>query len=333
MCHEEKIKHLKKIDGIGDKTAQVLIDIDIIECKELMFSVNDICKEAESLKERIEEKFLEGNSERRLPSKESLVKFIKSANKGDWQYSQAKKRYHDLIVRTFQKLLYYCKYDMLNNENHKWRNDNCQSINIDSEINWNKFENFIKIFNEDQSRKRLKLLTKFRNDYNKKTIVEKRNRYLGKMEKIKLSQYKFKNDFLSYFENNILSYKIFQAKYHKDGEKSKRKCAYCGINEEQIEKLNSNEKLRTKRIYTRGQSMEVDQIDPNEGYNDVNIKLACYWCNNAKTDEFNYDEFRTISDGIRKVWNKRIEDYNKQPDLAKQDEIKIIPDPEDKDKK
>ncbi|WP_188117205.1 hypothetical protein [Campylobacter concisus] len=34
--------------------------------------------------------------------------------------------------------------------------------------------------------------------------------------------------------------------------------------------------------------------------------MACYWCNNAKTDEFSPEEFKPIAEGIREVWNKRL---------------------------
>jgi len=34
--------------------------------------------------------------------------------------------------------------------------------------------------------------------------------------------------------------------------------------------------------------------------------MACYWCNNAKTDEFDGDEFKEIGEAIKKVWKKRL---------------------------
>ena len=34
--------------------------------------------------------------------------------------------------------------------------------------------------------------------------------------------------------------------------------------------------------------------------------MACYWCNNAKTDEFSPEEFKPIAEGIRKAWNERL---------------------------
>lgn len=41
--------------------------------------------------------------------------------------------------------------------------------------------------------------------------------------------------------------------------------------------------------------------------------MACYWCNNAKTDEFTAEEFKEIGKEIRKIWDVRLaskSDYN-----------------------
>jgi len=35
--------------------------------------------------------------------------------------------------------------------------------------------------------------------------------------------------------------------------------------------------------------------------------MSCYWCNNAKTDEYIPSEFKEIARGINHVWNKRLE--------------------------
>jgi len=34
--------------------------------------------------------------------------------------------------------------------------------------------------------------------------------------------------------------------------------------------------------------------------------MSCYWCNNAKTDEFFVDEFKEIARGINYAWQKRL---------------------------
>jgi len=77
-------------------------------------------------------------------------------------------------------------------------------------------------------------------------------------------------------------------------------CAYCGISM----KLINDIKLYTKRA--RGYSMEIDQKDPYGYYSDDNCVACCYWCNNAKTDEFSVKEFKEIARGINAVWNQRL---------------------------
>lgn len=34
--------------------------------------------------------------------------------------------------------------------------------------------------------------------------------------------------------------------------------------------------------------------------------MSCYWCNNAKTDEFTFEEFEEIGKSFGLVWNKRL---------------------------
>lgn len=88
-------------------------------------------------------------------------------------------------------------------------------------------------------------------------------------------------------------------------------CKYCNISQSSITKLIENEIFQTKRFVNgRGWKLEVDKIDPNGEYNKNNIVACCYWCNNAKTDEFNEVEFNPIGNIIKEIWNNRIENYN-----------------------
>lgn len=85
------------------------------------------------------------------------------------------------------------------------------------------------------------------------------------------------------------------------------KCCYCEITQDQIDQLFASKQVFTKREKTRGRSLELERVKPNEKY-DVpdNLKLACYWCNNAKSDEFTEEEFIPIAKQIRKVWDARL---------------------------
>ena len=65
--------------------------------------------------------------------------------------------------------------------------------------------------------------------------------------------------------------------------------------------------------YKRGQLerkiqfiLEIDRKRPNEEYTTDNSVLCCYWCNNAKTDEFCATEFKAIGEEIGKIWRKRL---------------------------
>jgi len=105
----------------------------------------------------------------------------------------------------------------------------------------------------------------------------------------------------------------FRKFYGKD--EMDRECAYCGIKESEINKLFTAGRISTKRWGTRGRAMEVDRRDPRKSYvhrgTESNIALCCYWCNNAKTDEFNDNEFFKIAQAIKDVWKKRLEQISK----------------------
>lgn len=83
------------------------------------------------------------------------------------------------------------------------------------------------------------------------------------------------------------------------------KCEYCGISLEEIEALADKRMLHKKN--DRGWSLEIDRLNSNYEYTRDNCVMACYWCNNAKTDEFTEDEFKEIGKSIKKVWEKRLQ--------------------------
>ena len=85
------------------------------------------------------------------------------------------------------------------------------------------------------------------------------------------------------------------------------KCSYCGISTEQIAQLGEKAQLHNKRSETRGYTLEIDRKEPNLEYTKDNCCMSCYWCNNAKTDEFSVKEFKEIARGINAVWNERMQ--------------------------
>jgi len=86
-------------------------------------------------------------------------------------------------------------------------------------------------------------------------------------------------------------------------------CEYCKITLDTINKLADNQQI-FKKPYQRGYTMEIDRKKPNLEYTTENCVPCCYWCNNAKTDEFNDEEFRPIAEEIRKALEKRLQDDN-----------------------
>jgi hypothetical protein len=81
-------------------------------------------------------------------------------------------------------------------------------------------------------------------------------------------------------------------------------CAYCQITIEEINRLGDAGQLRKKNY--RGWTLEIDRRDSNLEYKPDNCVMACYWCNNAKTDEFTYEEFVHIGNEIKAIWRKRM---------------------------
>lgn len=82
---------------------------------------------------------------------------------------------------------------------------------------------------------------------------------------------------------------------------SQKKCYYCGCGLEEIERFHN--KRYSKRHNTRGKSLEVDRLEDAE-YSKDDCVLACYWCNNAKSDVFTQPEFMQIGKEIGKVIRK-----------------------------
>ncbi len=102
---------------------------------------------------------------------------------------------------------------------------------------------------------------------------------------------------------------VFQKWY----DSRKGSCDYCG--------LTSDESLllfhgypKSTRGGRRGKRLEIDRINPsikNYGQDINNLALACYWCNNAKTNYFTFEEFKKIGERIKDIQDARIENLIK----------------------
>lgn len=106
-----------------------------------------------------------------------------------------------------------------------------------------------------------------------------------------------------HFEDHcFLSREKFTEFYNKAG----NKCHYCNISEEAISELRELGRIKTKRFITRGKTLEIDRIDSFKPYEEGNLALCCYWCNNAKTDEFSVEEFKKIGKVMERIWQERL---------------------------
>lgn len=95
-------------------------------------------------------------------------------------------------------------------------------------------------------------------------------------------------------------------KFYGKSEDYDRTCIYCKLTESNIRELFQAKKIFTKRIYSRGITMEVDKKDPKKPYELSNLMMSCYWCNNAKTDEFSAEEFQEVAKALKEIWIKRL---------------------------
>lgn len=88
-------------------------------------------------------------------------------------------------------------------------------------------------------------------------------------------------------------------------------CFYCGISVTQsnmfrtllLRKFKSEGRGQGK-LKTRGKSFEIDRKDGIK-YSSENCVLACYFCNNAKSDIFSSKEFEKLGAEIGKIIGKK----------------------------
>jgi hypothetical protein len=91
-------------------------------------------------------------------------------------------------------------------------------------------------------------------------------------------------------------------------------CCYCGVEEIDLERyFNNNNKQYYRneedKARQRGKYLEIERIvtapkDKNK-YTIQNTDLACYICNNAKSDFISPKNFKPIACGINNFWNNQ----------------------------
>jgi hypothetical protein len=125
----------------------------------------------------------------------------------------------------------------------------------------------------------------------------------SKTENIKSSHSLLFKEFEKDYIENTFPKKFSEKEFENLVCKKENHCQYCKITIEDIEKLAENRKIFKKNF--RGWSLEIDRKDSNLEYTQDNCVVACYWCNNAKTDEFTFEEFKSIGRSIQEIWENR----------------------------
>ena len=84
-----------------------------------------------------------------------------------------------------------------------------------------------------------------------------------------------------------------------------KKCCYCGVEEADLKKYFHGKNTQYKDARQRGKFLEVERVitAPENKYSKENCRLACYICNNAKSDFLSAESFEPIARGINKFWN------------------------------
>ncbi|MCB0536944.1 MAG: hypothetical protein KDE33_05380 [Bacteroidetes bacterium] len=89
------------------------------------------------------------------------------------------------------------------------------------------------------------------------------------------------------FENFNRFYKWYRTQYQSQ----EGKCYYCKTDEKVIASLFEN-KFHNRKRTTRGKHLEIERRDATDNlYNEGNCVLACYFCNNDKSDIFEESEY------------------------------------------
>lgn len=97
--------------------------------------------------------------------------------------------------------------------------------------------------------------------------------------------------------DSFLNFESFEKWYNSQ----EKVCHYCGLLEKESQEIVMTSILKSNRFpqdgkLGRGQSrgvwLEVDRIKPKENYSPENCVLACYYCNNDKSDIFHGDDYK-----------------------------------------
>ena len=163
-----------------------------------------------------------------------------------------------------------------------------------------------------------KYLTSSEQNENKKEQIFKVNKKIITTKKEVKLENKLKADYNRRKKNNLNDFETYEQfknwYYNQD-----KKCSYCDIKEDEIRFIVLNGLLKSKRFpengvlkqgKARGFYLEVDRKNSNLNYSTENCVLACYFCNNDKSDVFDFDSYNKFFLNRRNYLLDLIDKYN-----------------------
>ena len=89
-------------------------------------------------------------------------------------------------------------------------------------------------------------------------------------------------------------------------------CHYCNTSILQIRGLLNSGIISGRAVGgggIRGANLEIDRMWPEEQYSEENCVLSCYYCNNDKSDTFDYEIYKYRIGRLRKaIWEELLRD-------------------------
>ena len=96
--------------------------------------------------------------------------------------------------------------------------------------------------------------------------------------------------------------------YEKQANLHGGRCKYCHLPGDTKKYYNQHFRCDRKGLCRRGINLEVDRKNNGEQYSPSNCVLACYPCNNAKSDVFSYEEFLEIGQVIGEIKKRGVQE-------------------------
>lgn len=105
------------------------------------------------------------------------------------------------------------------------------------------------------------------------------------------------------------NFRSFYYWYRTQHQAQNGKCYYCKTDEIVISTL-FDKKFQNRKRTTRGRYLEIERRDSTGNlYNEENCVLACYFCNNDKSDIFDEHEYLEYLEDRKKFLTSQFEKY------------------------